>query len=159
MAVVAGWKSHNGGKVAGGLGLAGGMATKYIPLAVSKRVPLDVTIDEMGVDYTGATLLMHVRTARGGTGTPLLALSNATPPTQGLSVAYSADLIDPEGKLPNGGSSLRIMIDEATLEALPSAVDTSKSLELHYDVHVTPIGSVKFVFCGGEFIVDPGVTV
>jgi hypothetical protein len=134
------------------------MAAPLIDLSVNKRVPLDITIPEMGSDYSGATLLMHVRTEPGGTGTPLLALSNATPPSQGLSIAYDAAFVDPEGKLPNGASLLRVMINEATLEALPTATDTSKPLVLHYDIHVSRADITKFVFCGGKFIVEPGVT-
>ena len=134
------------------------MADNYIPLTAPKRVPLDVEIAEFGVNYTGATMLMHVRTEPGGTGSPLISLSNATPPLQGLSVSYDADLVDPEGKLPNGGSKVRIIIDEATLEGLPTAADSSQPLTLYYDIHLTPTSAFKRVFAGGEFIVDPGVT-
>jgi hypothetical protein len=127
-------------------------------LTVPKRVPLDIEFPEMGVNYTGATMLMHVRSEPGTTGSPIIALSNASPPSQGLSVRYDSDFVDPEGPLPNGASLIRVMIDEATLEGLPLASDAAKPLELFYDIHVTPVGGIKFVFCGGKFLVYPGVT-
>lgn len=135
------------------------MADNYIPLTAPKRVPFDVEISELGVDYSGATMLMHIRTEPGGTGDPLIALSNASPPSQGLSVTYDADLVDPEGKLPDGGSKVRIIISEATLEGLPAASPASSPLTLYYDIHLTPVAGFKRVFSGGEFIVTPGVTV
>lgn len=134
------------------------MATPQIPLSAEKRVPFDETIPRMGVDLTGATLLCHIRARRGDTGTPVIALANAGPPSQGLSIAYDADFVDPQGKLPNGASLLRIMISEATLEALPLAADPTKPAEYQYDIHVTPLIGTKFVYASGSFTVDPGVT-
>lgn len=112
----------------------------------------------MGIDLTGATLLCHVRVRKGDSGDPVIALSNATPPAQGLSISYDPDFVDPLGKLPNGASLLRVIISEATLEALPAASNPSAIATYEYDVHVTPVGGTKFVYASGTFSVDPGVT-
>jgi hypothetical protein len=135
------------------------MAAPQLDIGAFKRVPFDYSIAIMGVDYTGASLAMQIRTEPGNTGTPLVDLASASPPSQGLSVTYDADYPDPDGKLPDGASLIRIIISEATLEGLPAASDTTKPLELFYDIHVTPSGGTKGVFCGGRFVINPGVTV
>lgn len=134
------------------------MATPQIPILAQKRVPFDETIPRMGIDLTGATLLCHIRVQRGDSGDPVIALANASPPSQGLSMVYDAGFVDPLGKLPNGASLLRIIISEATLEALPLASDPTQPAVYQYDIHVTPVGGIKFVYASGSFSVDPGVT-
>jgi hypothetical protein len=135
-------------------------APPKIPLTASKRVPFDQTIAVMGRDLSGSTLRMEIRTEPGEQGSALVTLTNQTPPTQGLSVTWDADYPDPVGEFPNGASLVRIMIDETTLEGLSYAVDPAKSLPLHYDIHASRTSPliIKFVYCGGEFYVDPGVT-
>jgi hypothetical protein len=132
-----------------------------IPLTANKRVPFDQTIALMNWDLSGSTLRMEIRNEPGNQGSPLIpALTNQTPPTQGLSVTWDADYPDPDGVLPNGASLIRIMIDETTLEGLSYAVDPSKPLPLDYDIHASRSSPsiTKFVFCGGDFFIDPGVT-
>ncbi|UAB76947.1 hypothetical protein INR77_08810 [Erythrobacter sp. SCSIO 43205] len=135
------------------------MATPTINLSADKRVPFDKTIAKMGVDYSGATMLCHIRNEPGDTGTPLVTLSNAAPPSEGLSVTYDASYPDPEGVLVDGASKVRMIVSEATLEALDTASPTSNALVLYYDIHLTPSGGTKFVFCSGKFTINPGVTV
>ena len=135
------------------------MIAANIPLVAYRRVALHVEIPIMGENYAGATLAMHVRNEPGDTGTPLIALANVTPPNQGLSVTYNASYPDPDGKLPNGASLVRVSISKATLEALPFPSDRSKPLELCYDIHITPPSETTFIYCGGAFLVYPGVTV
>lgn len=134
------------------------MSAPQINISVNKRVPLDISIAEMGVDYTDAAVVCEIRQNPGDTGTPLISLTNASPPAQGMSIEYRPDYEDPEGELPPGASFVRMAISEATLEALPYASDPQKPLILHYDIQITPIVGVKFVFCGGTFQVNPGVT-
>lgn len=134
------------------------MSAPQIDLLVNKRVPFDITIPEMGVNYAGAAVSAQVRVSPGDQGTPLVSLSAASPPSQGVSVTYDADYPDPEGQLPDGASIVRIIVSEATLEGIPYGADPAKLIQLHYDVHLTPSGGTKFVFCAGKFIIDPGVT-
>ncbi|UPT53061.1 hypothetical protein [Synechococcus phage Yong-M3-232] len=134
------------------------MSAPQINLKADKRVPFDVKIPEMGVNYSGATLLCEIRQFPGDQGAPLVSLSVASPPSEGISVTYDPDYPDPEGQLPNGASIVRLIVSEATLEALPYSGDASKLVELNYDIHITPSGGTKFIFCAGKFIIDPGVT-
>ena len=129
-----------------------------LDLSASKRVPFDLSIAIMGVDYSGAVLAMQIRTEPGNTATPLIDLTTAAPPAQGLSASYNSGFPDPEEELPNGASTVRIIISEATLEGLPYAGDPAKPLTLFYDIHITPSGGAKQLFCGGRFVVNPGVT-
>lgn len=134
------------------------MSAPNIPLPAYKRVPFDKSIAIMGVDYSGATLAADIRAAPGDTGTAIVALTGAAPPDQGLSVTYNAGYPDPDGVLPNGASLVRMIVSEATLEGLALGADPSKPVELHYDIHLTPSGGTKFIFCAGKFIIEPGVT-
>lgn len=134
-------------------------ASPLIDLTVNKRTPADFIIPEMGANYTGATLFAEVRAEPGADGTALITLNPATPPAEGLSVTYDAGYVDPEGIMPDGASLVRIIIAEATLEGLAYGADASKPVVLYYDIHLTPSGGTKFVFCSGTFTVDPGVTV
>lgn len=135
------------------------MATPIVNIPVEKRVPLDITIPEMGANYTGATLAAEVRASPGDTGSAIITLANATPPTEGLSVTYDAAYVDPNGELENGASLVRMLITEDTLEALTLSTPASDPLVLHYDIHLTPSGGTKFVFARGTFTVNPGVTI
>lgn len=134
------------------------MSAPQIDLLANKRVPFDITIPEMGVNYAGAAVSAQVRVNPGDQGTPLISLSEAAPPSQGVSVTYDADYPDPEGQLPNGASIVRIIVSEATLEGIPYGADPAKLVPLYYDIHLTPSGGTKFLFCEGKFIIDPGVT-
>ena len=118
-----------------------------------KRTPYKPgTIQFRALDFTGATLLMHIRNLPGDTGAPLVSLAGATAGTQGLSITTSTV---------SGATStfLTIQIDEATLEALPSAAPASLPLALYYDLHITPSGGTKQVWLAGKFTVNPGVTI
>lgn len=134
------------------------MATPAINIPVEKRVPLDVTIPEMGANYTGATLAAEIRALPGDSGSALITLGTTTPPAEGLSVTYDAAYVDPLGELPNGASLVRMLIAESTLEGLAYAADPSQPVVLHYDIHLTPSGGSKFVYARGTFTVNPGVT-
>lgn len=134
------------------------MAAPQINLTVDKRVPLDITIPEMGVNYTGATLFAEIRAEPGDSGAALVTLNPAAPTAQGLSVTYDPGYVDPEGVLPDGASLVRMIVSETTLEGLAYGADTSDPVALHYDIHLTPSGGTKFVFAAGTFKIDPGVT-
>ena len=122
-----------------------------LPLG-QKRTPFVESIAFTGLDFTGATFLMHFRNQPGDTGTPVISLANAVAGSQGLSVAVATS-----GGVPT--STLTIRIDEATMEGLPFAAPTSEYLILHYDLHITPSGGTKRVWLRGLFYVDPGVTI
>jgi len=126
-----------------------------------KRVPFDDDVVVIGENLTGATFLMHIRAHRGDTGTALVSLGNASPPTQGVSVTYDAAYQYQDGNelISAPASKIRICIDEATLEALSLGTPYDEPVELFYDLHTTPSGGTKRVQFGGKFIIKPGVTI
>jgi hypothetical protein len=132
-------------------------AAPQIDIAADKRVPFDDTIAEMLVDYTGATPLMEIRSEPGASGTPLVSLGASTAGSEGIAISYDATYADPDGGDP-GASLIQIIINEATLEGLAYGADPAVPVPLYYDLHVTPSGDKKFVFCAGKFIINPGVT-
>ena len=134
------------------------MAANF-PLSAFKRVPFLTEIAILGPDYTGADFAMHVRNFEGDTWSPLISLADATAGTQGVSVTYDAALIYDDAGSEAPASFIAIQIDEATLEALALNNPTSGPLELSYDLHITPIGGVKFVAAYGKFTIYPGVTI
>lgn len=134
-------------------------AAPQIDIIAGKHVPFDDTIPEMWIDYTGATPLMEIRNEPGDQGDPIISLGVSVAEAEGIEITYDPDYADPDGGEP-GASIIRIIIDEATLEGgdVPYGADTADRVELHYDLHLTPVGGKKFIYCSGKFIVDPGVT-
>jgi hypothetical protein len=131
-----------------------------IPITVmSKRVPWVEDIALEGPNYSGATFRMELRQNPGDTGTALVTLTNAAAGSQGISATYNAAYVDPETTQTFAATVIVIQIDETTMEGLASATPSSSAVELHYDIHVTPSGGVKFLLCGGAFTYYPGVTI
>jgi hypothetical protein len=115
---------------------------------------------------------MHVRQIPDSTGVPLIALVNANPNAQGLSVIVTNSTIADHianhrlDEVPPGYqstdnvpvSSITIRINEQAMAALPFPAEIGDDLTLHYDIHITPLGGLKQVFVRGKFIVHAGVT-
>ena len=129
-----------------------------INIVAPKRVPFDDTIPAMVVNYDGAAPLMEIRAEPGAPGDPIVTLGASTSAGEGMTVTYDANYPDPDGVLPDGATIVRIIINETTLEGLEYGADPSQPVELYYDIHLTPSGGKKFIFCGGKFTVTPGVT-
>ena len=129
-----------------------------INIVAPKRVPFDDTIPMMGLDYSGATPAMEIRPEPGDSGTALVSLGASTSGSQGIVVTWDAGYPDPDGIMDDGASIVRIIINETTLEGLAYGADPADDVVLHYDLHLTPSGGKKFVYCSGTFTVSPGVT-
>lgn len=134
------------------------MRTAKISIEAAKRAPFDDTIPVMAIDYTGAVLAMEIRNEPGDQGDPLATLGASVGGGQGLSLEWDPDYPDPETEIPDGATIIRIRINETTLEGLPYASDPAADRRFYYDLHLTPAGGKKFVFCAGAFVVSPGVT-
>lgn len=113
----------------------------------------------LGKDWSAATFKLEVRTAKAAAGAALITLNNATAGSEGVSATYDPDYVDPENGEVAGATIIRPQIDEATLSGLAAASPASADRVLYYDLHVTPSGLPKRVYCYGAFTVDPGVTV
>lgn len=133
----------------------------YLDIEAFKRVPFDDDVAIIGEDLSSASFLMHIRAQAGDTGTPLVSLGNASPPTQGVSATYSPTYQYQDGAetITAPASLIRIIIAEATLEALALGTPYDEPVDLFYDLHVTPAGGTKRVQFGGKFILNPGVTI
>lgn len=133
----------------------------YLDIEAFKRVPFDDDVAIIGENLTGAAFSMQIRAHPGDTGTALVSLSNAAPPTQGISVTYNAAYQYQDGveTITAPASLIRICIAEATLEALALGTPYDEPVDLFYDLHVTPAGGTKRVQFGGKFILNPGVTI
>lgn len=133
----------------------------HLDIPAFKRVPFNDDVAIIGENLTGATFVMHIRAHPGDTGTALVSLANATPPTQGVSVTYNAAYQYQDGAelITAPASLIRICIDEATLEGLALGTPYDEPVELFYDLHTTPLGGTKRVQFGGNFILKPGVTI
>lgn len=134
------------------------MQTGSISIRANKRVPFDDDIVLLGVNYSAAAFAMEIRNEPGDQGAALVTLGTTAAPAQGISCAYNAGFVDPETGVVVGASLIRIRINEATLEGLPYDSDPAEPRTYYYDLHVTPSGGKKYVFCAGSFVVQPGVT-
>lgn len=137
-----------------------------LPLLAYKRVPFlepdGATLVIIGPNWSGATFKMELRNNPGDTGTALLSLANASAGSQGISASYvsSYAYIDATGAAATApATKVLIQIDEATIEGLLLGTPPDKPLELFYDLHITPSGEPKRVYCEGTFTIKPGVTI
>ncbi|WP_146215330.1 hypothetical protein [Blastomonas natatoria] len=137
-----------------------------LPLLAYKRVPfLDpdgATLVIIGPNWSGAAFKMDLRQNPGDTGTAILSITGATAGSQGISATYDAAYayVDAQGQPATApATKVMIQIDEATIEGLDLGTPTDKPLVLHYDLHITPSGEPKRVYCEGTFTIKPGVTI
>lgn len=129
-----------------------------INIVADKRVPFDDTIPEMGVDYSDATASMEIRSEPGAQGAALVSLGMSVAGGEGLAITHDAAYPDPETGEADDATIVQIIVNETTLEGLAYNADPAEAVTLYYDIHLTPDGGKKFVFCRGKFIVSPGVT-
>ncbi|MGL4640534.1 MAG: hypothetical protein ACRCVX_12500 [Shewanella sp.] len=138
----------------------------YVPLVAFKRVPFvdddGCTLAFVGLDWSSAAFLMHIRNLQGDTGAPLVALTNAGVGTQGISALYAPVFPYPNDSnaiVTGAATKILVQIDEATLENLALGTPYKDAVTLHYDIHCTPPGLAKRIIAYGEFVIKPGVTI
>lgn len=140
------------------------MAVEF-PLSPFKRVPFagaDAEIVFIGPDWTAAAFALQVRNNPGDTGAPIISLMGAAAGIQGISATFNANYayVDENGVNQVAPATImQIQIDEAIIEAISLGTPYDKPLQLFYDLHVTPAGSVKRVEMYGAFNIIPGVTI
>lgn len=129
-----------------------------LPLTVQRWTPFDYSIQlPVGLDFTGATATMHARLRPDAPGSPVISLVNATPPAEGLSFTHVT-----EGLVVT--STLRILISEATAEAIllnagkAPSVDRREDVRLSYDIHITGGGFIKTRWYEGVLTIRGGST-
>lgn len=125
-------------------------------LRAYRWVPNEFLIPFVGFDFSGDTLsmTMQVRLYPDAPGEPLIDLQKQDDlNAQGLSFTFST--VDGVTT-----STLRIFIEEATIEALlplPSGTQTGAEVELSYAVHIRSNNfPLKQRWLEGKFIVVPG---
>lgn len=124
-------------------------------LRVERWAPVDISIPFEGFDFTTpANLTMQVRQYPDAEGDPLLSLTAQTAPTQGLS--FTVATVDGLTT-----STLRICIDEATIEGLlpfpGNGTEPGASVSLSYAVHFSAAAyPTKRRWLEGKFIIVPG---
>lgn len=128
----------------------------------------------VGLDFTGATFLAHIRLHPDYPGFPLVALATVgSAASEGIHLAYSGtDTIANHiaagriNEVPPGytsASSVQISVvglrvNETTMEMLPFPAELGDELVLAWDMHITPSGGIKDKYLGGAFTVRPGAT-
>jgi hypothetical protein len=132
------------------------MTPGTLNLTAYRNVPFLEAIRFVGLDFTGGTFALQVRTLPGTAGSALIGLTNQTAGTQGLSVAVTEESsVDV--------STLTIQIDEATIDALlPASTNGQKAgtdVVLYYDLIITATGLTKSRWLEGTFTIAEGVTV
>jgi hypothetical protein len=123
-----------------------------LPLAGGRYEPFVYTIALEAIDLTGATLAMQVRLTPDAPGVPLVDLVLADPPAQGLSFT-----VNNAGLIPV--STVKVRINETTMEGMPAASEVGLDTVLAYDLQVTRPGvHEKVRYFRGPFTVEAGVT-
>lgn len=142
------------------------------PLYGDRNVAFSATVAFIGFDFTGAAARMQVRTAPDVGGTPLVSLSVGS----GITISYAGtDTVAnhvaagriTEDEVPSGYvdtsnmtlSLLDFAISKAVM-ALSSAPaeEDGDSIELAYDILITPSGGTEDKYQYGPFIVRGTVT-
>lgn len=138
----------------------------------------------VGYDFEDATFAAQIRSYPDQPGDPLVSLTTvgASPSAQGVARVYSgaatvaqhitAARLDSsiyEQTNPATGakyaagdsvtlSILRVRVNETTMEGLPFPNEDGGNKTLYWDLHITPVGSIKDKYAGGKFMVVAGVT-
>jgi hypothetical protein len=107
---------------------------------------IDVT-DFEGFDYSAATFVLEVRAYRDKPGAALVAIGNATAGAQGVSVSVATT----DG-IPT--SSVKIQINETTIEGLAFTSPRGGNLVLQYALDIAGGGHVKTRRMQGDFVVE-----
>lgn len=131
------------------------------------------------IDFTGADFATHVRQVADAGGSPLVTLATTTNSSaEGIKLFYAgtdtianhitAGRLDEVPDDYTSASSValswvRIRINETTMEALPfpdqiGQGDRGDSVNLAWDMHITPSGGTKDKYVGGAFTVRAGAT-
>ena len=84
-----------------------------------------------------------------------ITLTNAAAGSQGISATYDADYVSKRTGAQVGGTCIRPLITEATLEELDFGSGTE--LTFNYDLLVTPSGASQRVICFGQVTMRKGV--
>lgn len=113
--------------------------------------PFKYTIDFVGYNFTGATFLAEFRTFRDAPNPALISLSNATSPSQGISVSVAT-----VGGIPT--STVEIRIDETTIEGLPFTNPRGAGFGLVWDLVIIGGGLPKSRWIEGNALVHGGST-
>lgn len=123
--------------------------TGVLPIAQDRWSPFDFEISFADIDLTGATFSMQVRDSKDG-GTLRADLSTTTTPgDEGVQLVSASA----------SGSVIRIVIAEATMEAMDIASDAGSpgaDGQAWWGLHITPSGDLKFLALEGTFTVKAG---
>lgn len=130
--------------------------TATLPLVAGRWVPFVYDIDIVGINLTGATFAAQVHDTLDRTaGTPRATLTTQTTDIEGVRLTGVATT---DG-VPT--STVRIRINEATMEAMDVANDAAANGtdgNAFWDMHITPSGGDKFLAFAGTFTIKAGVT-
>lgn len=130
--------------------------TVNLPLEAGRWVPFVYDIDIVGIDLTDATFAAQVHDTKDRTaGTPRASLTTPVTDVEGVRLV---SVVTTDG-VPT--SSIRIRINEATMEAMDVANDAGAlgdNGSIFWDMHITPSGGTKFLAFEGKFTVKAGVT-
>lgn len=125
--------------------------TVSAPLVGWRTNALVETIVINGLDLTGATFRLEVRDRADG-GTLRAGLDTvATSASEGVRIV-SVETVD---GVPV--TTLGVRINETTMEAMPAAPEAGDDIELHWGMHITPSGELKFMAFDGPLTVKASV--
>ena len=124
-----------------------------LDLVVQRWTPFVYLLEFAGLNFTDVSAMsMHIRLFRDAPGSPLVALTSASPSDEGLSFEVAA--VDGVAI-----STVQIRINETTIEGLLlNAGKAGADIVLRYDLHVTGAGYPKTRWVEGDFTIRPGAT-
>ena len=111
----------------------------YWPIGTRNFAPLSKTAIFRGVDLSGAAFAAQVRALPDAGGAALLTLTCAP-------------------VLISGDTWLTVSAIETAIEGLPPAAELGRNSEFYWDCDMTPVGGVKQMIFGGEFVRIAGVS-
>lgn len=111
----------------------------YWPIYTRNFAPLKKVAIFRGIDLSAATFAAQVRMMPDAGGAALLTLTCA------------AQLI-------SGDTWITISAIETAIEGLPAAAELGRNSQFYWDCDMTPVGDVKRMIFGGEFVRIAGVS-
>jgi hypothetical protein len=127
------------------------MTAGTLELVLNRWQPNTVTVGFVGYDFTGATFNVQLRPYRDAPDPALLTLSNASSPSEGVSVTVTT-----MDGIPTSVVEMRFA--EATVEGLPFTSPVGTDYSCVWDLVITPSGGTKARWVEGPAIIHGGST-
>lgn len=116
----------------------------------------DFDIQRLGVNWSAGAAVLKIASEQGGSA--LITLTSPITGGEGIDLSYDSGMLHPTTGVATGGTLIRPLIAEATLEGLSwGQIEPDQPLKLWFDLLVTPSGGQQRYVCEGPVWIWKGI--